>query len=106
MDQLSKCKITIIKKTLNKDLIGEYIKDDYKQMGPCEKFEIGQETIVDPNLASVPESFCNWAWADIRKDIIMIASGGQFDWFKQPRITIVGCTDWFRPVYFKIEALY
>ena len=105
MVQLSKCKITVIKKTLNRDLIDKYIIDDYQEMGCCEKFKTQQEFIIDPNSEIVPENFCRWAWADMRKEIMMIASGGQFEWYKNPKMTIVGCTDWFRPVFFKIEKI-
>jgi len=105
MVQLPKCKITIVKTTLNEDLINEYIIDEYKEMGRCEKFKEGDEFIIDPNLATVPEYFCDWAWADIRNDINMIASGANSAWLKHPGSTIAACSDWFRPVYFKIERL-
>ena len=71
----------------------------------CEKFEIGQEIVIDPNLASVPEGFCDWAWADIRNDINLIASGGNLLGMKEQGVAIASCSDWFRPVYFKIERL-
>ena len=102
---MHKCKITILKTTLNEDLIDEFITDEYKKLGFCEVFEEGQEFIIDPTIATVPKNFCDWAWADIRKDIILIASGGNLGWFKQPGINIVTCTDSFRPVYFKIERI-
>ncbi|MCK5695641.1 MAG: TIGR04076 family protein [Desulfobacula sp.] len=53
----------------------------------------------------IPENFCPWAWADIRKDIMAIANGAQFSWSKEKGMTISGCTDWFKPVLFKIEKL-
>ncbi|MBD3255301.1 MAG: TIGR04076 family protein [Candidatus Lokiarchaeota archaeon] len=105
MTKLTKCKITILKKTLNRNLIEEYISNEYKDLGQCERFEEGQEFIIDPTTPKVPEGFCDWAWADIRKDLITIASGGNMFWLKNPNMTIVGCTDWFRPVYFKIEKI-
>lgn len=73
---MPKCKITVIKRALNKDLIEEFIDDMYKDIKPCEIFKDGQEIIIDPNLAKFPDGFCDWAWADIRKDIITIAAGG------------------------------
>ncbi len=105
MEKLPKCKITILKTTLNKDIIDKFIIDEYKPMRSCERFKEGQEFIIDPNLASIPENFCDWAWADIRKDIMMVASGTNLNWLKQSGTTIVACTDWFRPVYFKIERI-
>jgi len=62
---MPKCKITVLKRSLNSDLIEEYIEDIYKDIKPCEIFKDGQELIIDPNLAKVPDGFCDWAWADI-----------------------------------------
>jgi len=104
-DRLPNCKITIIKRNLNKDLINQFVVDAYQGMGPCEIFQDNQEIIIDPNLASVPENFCDWAWADIRKDIITIASGGNVPGMKQPGTMISSCSDWFRNVIFRIERI-
>ena len=103
--KLPNCKITIIKRTHNKDLINQYVVEEFKEMGPCEKFEVGQEIIIDPNLASVPPGFCDWAWADIRNDINLIASGGNILGMKEQGVAITSCSDWFRPVYFKVERM-
>ena len=104
-DMMPKCKITIIKRMLNEDLIDDYIADKYKGMNKCERFIEGQEFIIDPNLAKVPEGFCDWAWADIRNDINLIASGGNMLGMKQKGTCISSCSDWSRPVYFKIQRL-
>jgi len=53
----------------------------------------------------MPEDFCPWAWADIRGDLMMIVTGGDPPWIKQRNTTITGCTDWFRPVIFRIERI-
>lgn len=102
---MPKCKITVLKRTLNKDLIDEYIEDQYKDIKPCEVFKDGQQMIIDPNTAKVPEGFCDWAWADIRKDIITIAAGGNIIGMKKKGTVITGCSDWFRPVIFKVERI-
>ena len=104
-EMMPKCKITVIKTTLNKDLIDEYVIDQYKGMDKCEIFKEGQEIIIDPNTGKVPEGFCDWAWADIRKDINLIASGGNVVGMKQNGMAISACSDWFRQVFFKIERL-
>ena len=105
MDYMPKCKITVIKRTLNEDLIKKYLVEDYQDIKKCESFKDNQEIVIDPNLGSAPEGFCNWAWADIRKDINLIASGGNAFGMKQKGTLITACSDWFRPVYFKIERL-
>jgi uncharacterized repeat protein (TIGR04076 family) len=100
---MPKCKITVLKRTLNKDLADEYLDAD--DFGACQRFSDGQEFVVNSPF-EIPEGFgCPWAWADIRNDIVAIMTGGGFPWMKQPGTTIAGCTDWFRPVIFKIERL-
>ncbi|MFX0043040.1 MAG: TIGR04076 family protein [Candidatus Hodarchaeota archaeon] len=105
MEKRPKCKITVLKRTINRDLIEEYLIDKYHDIDPCERFEEGQEIIIDPNQAKVPEGFCDWAWADLREEIMMIASGGNIMGMKQKGVAITGCSDWFRPVIFKIERI-
>lgn len=103
--RMPKCKVTVLKRTLNKDLIEEYAEEQYKDVPPCEIFKEGQEIIIDPNLATIPEGFCHWAWADIRNDITTIASGGNILGMKNKGIVITGCSDWFRNVIFKVERM-
>jgi uncharacterized repeat protein (TIGR04076 family) len=103
--KMPKCKVTVLKRTLFKDLIEEYAEDQYKNVPSCEIFKDGQEFIIDPNLADIPEDFCHWAWADIRDSITLVASGGNVLGFKNKGTVIAGCSDWFRPVIFKIERL-
>ena len=103
---MPKCKITILKRTVNQDLIDEYLDDEYKNHGACECFHDGQEFVIDPS--SMPEEFCArcpWAWADIRQDIMTVASGGNMPGIKPEGTIITACKDWFRPVYFKVERI-
>ena len=103
MQNLPKCKITVLKRTLNQDLIDEYLspEEEFKQ---CDCFYEGQEFIMESPF-NPPKDFCSWAWADIRQDILALMSGANYYWVKQKGVTISGCTDWFRPVIFKIERI-
>lgn len=104
--KMPKCKITVLKRTYNQDLIDEYLDDTYGDRGPCEYFRDGQEFLIDPS--AIPEDFlayCPWAWADIRKDILTVASGGNMPGIRQSGTVITGCRDWFRPVIFKVERM-
>ena len=104
--EMPKCKITVLKRTVNQDLIDEYLDDTNKEHGPCEFFKDGQEFVIDPS--AVPEEFCaccSWAWADIRQDILMVAVGGNMPGIRQRGTVITGCRDWFRPVIFKAERM-
>ncbi|MFX0015965.1 MAG: TIGR04076 family protein [Promethearchaeota archaeon] len=100
------CKITVLKRTVNEDLITEYLKEKFQEIQPCEQFKDGQEFIVTKEKRySPPEGFCKWAWADIRHDLLTLAYGGTIPHMKNEKANIVGCTDYYRPVYFKIERL-
>ena len=105
--QMPKCKITVLSRKIEKELIDEYLIDKFKSLGLCEVFEDGQQFVLDKlsDLYEVPKGFCASAWADIRKDVLLIASGGNMPGIKQPGILISGCRDWFRPVLFKIERI-
>lgn len=102
--EFAKCKVTVLKCTVDQELVDEYLVGEYQDLKPCEIFEEGQEFVLDL-MQEVPEDFCTWAWADIRNDIIAIASGADMPGIKHPGTAIAVCSDWFRPVYFKIERL-
>lgn len=102
--ELPRCKITVLKRTVNEDLIDEYLEDDYRDIGRCEVFRDGQEILIE-DYSAVPENFCASAWADIRKEIMTVALGGDMPGIRQRGTVITGCTDWFRPVIFKVERI-
>jgi uncharacterized repeat protein (TIGR04076 family) len=103
---MPRCKITVLKRTFHQDLVNTYLEEECRPQGPCECFHDGQEFIVDPSKP--PQEFhnrCPWAWADIYKAIVNVASGMNLIGAKQPGFVIASCHDWFRPVIFKIERL-
>lgn len=95
-------RITVLKRYLNQDLIDGYLGESHRGMKECNVFREGDEYLVT-DLFNPPEGFCHWAWADIRKDVWLVASGGSMPIIKYPNTMISGCTDWFRPVVFRIE---
>ena len=102
-----KCKITVLKRMANQDLIDEYMGDERKtnDVAPCPYCDDGQEYMVE-NPGVLPEGFCAWAWADINKEVLAITSGGNIaPWIRYPGIAITCCTDGFRPVVFKVERM-
>jgi uncharacterized repeat protein (TIGR04076 family) len=104
--EMPKCKITVLKRTLQQDLIDEYLEEAYQGTGKCERFSEGEEFLIDPIIVS--EEFisrCPWAWADIRKDILTVAMGADVPGMKQPGVILGGCSDWCRTVIFKIERV-
>jgi uncharacterized repeat protein (TIGR04076 family) len=100
---MAKCRITVLRRGFDKDLIHEFVKDP-EGFVPCEKFGDGQVFILD-NALEMPEGFCSWAWGDLRGDVLALATGSNFPWMKQPGTSIMACSDCFRPVVFKLERL-
>jgi uncharacterized repeat protein (TIGR04076 family) len=101
---LSKCRITVLRRTFDRELIAQFIDDGHADMAPCEVLRDGQEFIVE-QFHQPPEGFCSWAWADIRQAILRVAAGADFPWMRERGVEIAGCSDWFRPVIFKIERI-
>ncbi len=101
-----KCKITVIRKSFNKDFVDLYVeKERRKTLGTCEVFTEGQVFVVDP-WAGLPQGFCPWAWDDIYKVLVGFGANGNFGmWVEGGNTIIACCTDGTRPVYFKIEKI-
>ena len=104
---MNHCKITVLKKMVNQDLIDEYVGEEYKDRGifPCQHFEEGQEFVTE-SWGLPPEGFCASAWASIMKYIGVVITGGDLrPWVNQEGTAIACCTDGYRPVVFKIERI-
>lgn len=99
--QLKKCRVTVLKKTLNKDVIASFAASDMKL---CDRVEVGKEFMVEDPF-SCPEGFCHWAWADIRHEIYACVLGGKRPWANPPDVAITCCTDGYRQVVFKVETI-
>ena len=102
---MEQCKITVLKKTFNKELVAEYSSLDLPEhcLG-CPHYTIGDEFLVE-NHNEVPDGFCSWAWSDIQKDVTTIMFDGSFPWMKEKGVSIACCTDGLMPVIFKIEKV-
>lgn len=89
------CKITVLKKSLQKDLIDQHSGQpvDY-----CRQFEVGQEFYA--TTTQLPENFCAWAFDDIAKDLALVAYDPTGNTTK-----VTCCTSGFHNVYFYIEAV-
>ena len=102
---MKKCRITVLKRTINKDLAKEYCQSD---VNFCPRFKEGDIFYAefDP-----PENFCGWAWNDIYRYVSVLLSGGNYNsgvfdgWMKRKDEVIACCTDAIRPVIFKIELM-
>ena len=101
---MSKCKITVIKRTINQDLIDEYLSDSRESFGRCQAYEDRQEFVIE-DFPLKPEGFCDWAWADIHRDVVAVMFGGSYPWIQKSGTAITCCTDGLRPVIFKVEMI-
>jgi uncharacterized repeat protein (TIGR04076 family) len=101
---MSKCRITVVRRTINQDLIDQYVNDAREGFGRCQAYEDGQEFIIE-DFPLKPEGFCDWAWADIHRDVVSVMFGSSYPWIQQPRTAITCCTDGLRPVIFKVEMI-
>ena len=101
---MKKCKITVIKKTLDKELAQEY---GVEGLTACPMLKEGQIFFAD---YAKPDGFCDEAWKAIYQYVFAlshITGNGLFyfdDWIKKPGVAICSCNDGLRPVIFKIEA--
>ena len=103
---MAKVKITVVERTFNQEITEAYGSEPFlagRGNGPCPNFEDGQEFILD--ALSKPDGFCNWAWADIHREVRTVAFGGGFDWVNTPNSAICCCTDGMKPVVFKVERI-
>ncbi|MCG8501110.1 MAG: TIGR04076 family protein [Firmicutes bacterium] len=99
---MSKCKITVIKRTFNEDIAKEYCS----RPEICSMFTEGEEYLLD--TSQKPPGFCDGAWAGISLYVFaFIHGGGGFykDWMKDERTMIACCNDGVRPVIFKLERI-
>ena len=94
MEEKYKCKITVLKKSFNKELYEQY---PYGAACECGLLEVGQEYISESRWFS-PEGFCPWAWSDLRPILHSVHSGTE-----APFVSC--CTDGLRPVIFKLERI-
>ena len=99
---MSKCKITVLRRTEYKDLMDLY--ENPIEDACCMK--IGDEFLV--SSIDKPEGFCNVAW-DILTPFIeeLLNGGGCFygNWMKNPKSALISCNDGFRPVSYLIELI-
>jgi uncharacterized repeat protein (TIGR04076 family) len=73
---MPKCRITVLKRTLNQELADQYLGAE-GEFGACDQFQEGQQFIVEKPF-EMPEGFCSWAWADLRGEILAIMAGANY----------------------------
>ena len=101
---MKKVKITVLKTTLDKELVEEY---GVTGLMACPMHKAGEMFYAD---YAKPEGFCDEAWKAIYQYVFALSHGagcGLFyygDWIRKPGIAITSCNDGLRPVIFKLEV--
>ena len=101
---MKRCKITILKTTLDEELAKEYAAPGFTR---CPMMREGQVFYAD---YAKPEGLCDEAWKAIYQYVFALAHGAgkepfyYGDWIKKPGVAICSCNDGLRPVIFKLEA--
>lgn len=94
-------RITVMQRAFHERLIDEHFPEHAKQLTPCPIFEVGQAFEIKGIFPTKPEGFCDWAWADIHRNVAMACMGA-----KMPSgCAFTCCSDGLRPVTFRIEAV-
>lgn len=97
---MTKCKITVLKTSLFKELalsLGK--KPEY---GPCPELKEGQTFITGGIFGNdIPEGFCHMAWQALVMPVNVLIGGGKVLGFDD--VHIACCTDGLRPVVFQLE---
>lgn len=104
---MAKLRVMVAKIAAHQDLIDELLNKDYfaDGFGACDMFTEGQQFLFD-EFPTKPGDFpCEWAWAEILRDISMVWNGGRTPWMKKQGALLTCCSDGFRPVSFLIERL-
>jgi len=104
---MTKVKITVVKLPIHEDLVDGYIKKERypNGFGPCHLWALGQEFVIE-GFPTRPEGFpCDWAWADIQRDVAMVMFHGNLPWMAEKGKAITCCSDGFRPVSFLVERI-
>lgn len=98
---MKRCKITILKTTLNEELAKEYAAPGFTK---CPMMREGQVFYAD---YAKPEGFCDEAWKAVYQYVFALSHGaGKFyygDWITKEGVAICSCNDGLRPVIIKIE---
>ena len=98
---MKKVKITVMKKTLHRELIELY---ENPIEHACDLKE--GDVFISVN-GEIPEGLCESAWQSMEYFVkkLSLGEGNFFDgWMKNPMSAMISCNDGFRPVSFLLEA--
>ncbi len=100
------CKLTILKTTVQEDLMKEY---GVPTLTACTAMHEGQVFYTDKHRK--PDGFCDEAWKAIYQYVFALCHGVDVwyteNWIdkKHKNVAICSCNDGLRPVIIKVEAI-
>ncbi len=99
---MKKVKITVIKCSLNQELIDKYVNSKLK---PCNYNKVGMTFIS--NGWQKPKGLCDNAWKSMMEYVFALSHGGGdfYNCKKNSKSFIASCNDGLRPVCYLIEAM-
>lgn len=97
-------RITVLRRKRFADLIDEHVPAGHPKPNRCPVFEDGQQFLIE-GWPKKPENFCDWAWNDIQKTVLIASFGGRKEGVSTPNGWIACCTDGLRPVVLLVEPL-
>lgn len=92
-----KVKITVLKRSLQSDIIEKHNTGPAIEL--CSKFREGQEFICSNVDYPKPDGFCAYAFGDISRNVSVVYYDSQ-----PGKSEICCCTSAFHPVFFKVES--
>jgi len=100
---MPKMKITVVKAFSAEEVFDGEVPEHFPETfeSPCPMHPVGQEFVME-NL-NCPKGLCNWAYADIQKDLADMWLGGSTWKGRSPNY--FSCSDGMRPVVFQAELL-
>ena len=104
---MAKVRITVAKRAVHQDLVDRYV-DKVRapnMSAPCQRFAEGKSYVVDGFPAKPADFPCDWAWADIQRDVAMILFGARLPWMTRPGTAMPCCSEGFRPVSFLVGRI-
>ena len=107
-DTISRVKITALKRFDPNDVFSKLpVKVKPSFSVPCPVFSDGQEMIIDhPRIPIMPDGFCPAAWQSLWWSIPSLMSNTKFNqWYDEPNVAVIACSDGLRPVIFKLERI-
>ena len=94
-------RITVMQRALHTELIEEHFPARAADMAACPVFQVGQTFEIKGIFPTKPDGFCDWAWADIQRNVAMACMGATMP----SGCAFTCCSDGLRPVTFRIEAV-